>query len=115
MASYIVFDKENKQIPYMHIARDWNNRRSVVGYVVVDTSDWTSTYWMYLNNKNMVHIKPETIRPFNQIEHIKYDLECGVEVILTKKPIYLVDEKSKEDNIIAIINNIDEIPYELWG
>ena len=98
----------------MHIARDWNNRRSVVGYVVVDNSEWHSTYWMYLNKENMVHIRPETIKPFNQIEHIKYDLKDGVKVVLVKKPIYLVDEKSEKDNIIAIINNIDEIPYELW-
>ena len=120
--SVLCFDKENKQEDYKFIARDMNGKL-VIGWIVVE-EPWYSpksawTYWMYSNKYGdggmcggctdlgleRVEVNPETIKPFNQIENIKYDLECGFRV-------ELID---KEDNIVASINYVDKIPYELWA
>lgn len=119
--SVLRFDKENKQEDYKFIARDMNGEL-VIGWIVVEQPWYSSesawTYWMYSNkygNGGMcggctdlglerVEVNPETIKPFNQIENIKYFLECG----------FIVELKDKEDNIVASINYVDKIPYELW-
>jgi hypothetical protein len=31
-----------------------------------------------------------------------------------EKKFYLFDEDAPKDNILAIIHNVNEIPYELW-
>lgn len=127
--SVLYFDKENKQKDYQYIARDMNGKL-VIGWIVVEqpwysrSSDWT--YWMYSNKygngfcggaSNLgferVIVDPATIKPYNQIEQIKYDLEIGMTVQLEKKMYLFGDEP--DDNILAIIHNEDEIPYELWS
>ena len=125
-----IFDKTNKQEDYQFIAKDFEGK-SVIGWIVIE-EPWYSpgtewTYWMYSNRYGSggicggasdfglerVPVNPETIRPYNQIEQIKYDLECGMDVRLEKK-FYLFDEDAPKDNILAIIHNVNEIPYELW-
>lgn len=124
-----IFDKTNKQEDYQFIAKDLEGK-FVIGWIVVEKpwyspeSNWT--YWMYSNRYGngicggasdpgfeRVQINPDTIRPYNQIEQIKYDLECEMDVKLEKK-FYLFDEDVPEDNTLAIIHNVNEIPYELW-
>lgn len=129
-----IFDKTNKQEDYQFIAKDFEGK-SVIGWIVIEKqwyspeSDWT--YWMYFNRYarkygrggfsskasylglERVPINPKTIRPYNQIEQIKYDLECGMDVRLEKE-FYLFDEDPPKDNVLAIIHNVNEIPYELW-
>lgn len=124
-----IFDKTNKQKDYQFIAKDFEDK-SIIGWIVVEKpwyspeSNWT--YWMYSNRYGngicggasdlgfeRVPINPDTIKPYNQIEQIKYDLECGMDVKLEKK-FYPFDEDAPEDNILAIIHNVNEIPYELW-
>ena len=120
--SVMVFDKQNKQDEYRYIARDLKGKL-VIGWIVVEQpwysskSDWT--YWMYSNKYGgggicggctdlgleRVQVRPETIKPFNQIEHIKYDLEHDFDVKL---------EDKFQGNTLAIIHREDEIPYELW-
>ena len=119
--SVLRFDKENKQDEYKYIARDMNGKL-VIGWIVVEKPWYSSksawTYWMYSNKYGSggfcggctdlglerVKVNPETIKPFNQIEHIKYDLEHG----------FRVELRDKEDNVVASINYVDKIPYELW-
>lgn len=124
-----IFDKTNKQEDYQFIAKDLEGK-FVIGWIVVEKpwyspeSNWT--YWMYSNRYGngicggasdlgfeRVPVNPKTIRPYNQIEQIKYDLECGMDVSLEKR-FYLFDEDAPKDNTLAIIHNVNEIPYELW-
>lgn len=97
--SVIYFDKENKQEEYKYIARDMNGKL-VIGWIVIE-QPWYSpsnswTYWMYRNKYGpggfcggasdlgfeRIKVDPNTIKPFNQIEEIKYDLENGFNVEL---------------------------------
>ena len=96
--SVIYFDKENKQEEYKYIARDMNGKL-VIGWIVIEqpwyspSSSWI--YWMYRNKYGpgfcggasdlgfeRIKVDPNTIKPFNQIEEIKYDLENGFNVEL---------------------------------
>ncbi len=127
--SVLYFDKENKQQEYQFIARDMEGKLKI-GWIVVEQpwysreSDWT--YWLYSNKygagfcggaSNLglerTIIDPETIKPYNQIEQIKYDLEIGMTVRLDKK-FYVFDDEAPDDNTLAIIHNENGIPYELW-
>lgn len=127
--SVLYFDKENKQQEYQFIARDMEGKLKI-GWIVVEQpwysreSDWT--YWLYSNKYGAgfcggasdlglerTIIDPETIKPYNQIEQIKYDLEIGMTVRLDKK-FYVFDDEAPDDNTLAIIHNENEIPYELW-
>lgn len=129
--SIIIFDKDNKQQKYQSIARNMNGEL-VVGWVVIGQpwhsreTDWT--YWMYFNKYQSggfcggatdlgltrCMIDASTIRPFTQIEKIKYDLENGFIVRLDKKLICFKDEED-DDNTLAIIEKEEDIPYELWS
>ena len=127
--SVLYFDKENKQEDYKFIARDMNGKLRI-GWIVVE-QPWYSpksawTYWMYSNKYGTgfcggasdlgferTIVDPKTIKPYNQIEQIKYDLEIGFTVRLDKKS-YIFDDKAPDDNTLAIIHNENEIPYELW-
>lgn len=130
VTSVITFDKENKQDNYRFIARDMSGKL-VIGWIVVE-KPWYSpesawTYWMYFNEYGgcgicggasdlglkRTQVNPETIKPYNQIEKIKYDLENGFKIKLLNKYYFNKDEEP-DDNVLAIINNTDEIPYELW-
>lgn len=127
--SVLYFDKENKQQEYQFIARDMEGKLKI-GWIVVEQpwysreSDWT--YWLYSNKYGAgfcggasdlglerTIIDSETIKPYNQIEQIKYDLEIGMTVRLDKK-FYVFDDEAPDDNTLAIIHNENEIPYELW-
>lgn len=96
--SVIYLDKENKQKDYQYIARDMSGKL-VIGWIVIEkpwyspTESWT--YWMYRNRYGpgfcggasdlgfeRIKVDPNTIKPFNQIEEIKYDLENGFNVEL---------------------------------
>lgn len=125
-----VFDESNNQIDYQFIAKTYDGK-SVVGYIVIEKpwysnqSDWT--YWMYINQYGKgicggasdlgltkVMVNPPTIRPYNQIEKIKYLLNNGISVELVRELI-VFDDESGLDNSIMIIDNIDDIPYEMWN
>lgn len=126
--SVLLFDKENKQKDYQYIARDMNGKLQI-GWIVVE-QPWYSpkaswTYWMYWNKYGggffggasdlgleRTEVDPSTIRPYNQVEQIKYDLSIGMTVRLEKNLNPFGD--APEDNILAVINNEIEIPYELW-
>lgn len=47
-----------------------------------------------------------TIKPFTQIEEIKYNLECGMVVKLV--------ENIFDSNPLAIIKKEEDIPYDYW-
>lgn len=120
--SVLYFDKENKQDEYKYIARDAAGKLRI-GWIVVEQPWYTSksawTYWMYSNKYGSggfcggchdlglerIEVNPATIKPFNQIEEIKYDLEQG----------FIVELRDEENNVIAKINYADKIPYELWA
>lgn len=128
--SVIIFDKENKQDDYQFIAKDIDGN-SVIGWIVIEkpwhTSESAWTYWMYTNKYgsggfcggasdlglSRVQVKPETIKPYNQIEEIKCHLEFGMIVRLDRKH-YLFNEDAPDGNTLAVIHNENEIPYELW-
>lgn len=126
----IIFDKENKQDDYQYIARDMNGKLQI-GWIVIE-KPWYShqsawTYWLYSNKYDAggfcggasdlglerIMVDPETIRPYNQIEQIKYNLEIGMTIRLDKK-FYTFSEDAPKYNTLAIIHNVNEIPYELW-
>lgn len=129
--SVIIFDKDNKQQDYQSIARNMDGEL-VIGWIVVEEpwyspeTDWT--YWMYFNEYGQggfcggatdlglsrCMVDRDTIKPFTQIEKIKYDLEIGFTVRLDKKLICFNDEKN-ENNTLAVIEKEEDIPYELWS
>lgn len=117
--SVIYFDKENKQKDYQIVARDYNNKLQI-GWIVVEkpwyssSSSWT--YWLYSNKYGSgfcggaadlgferIPVQPDTIKPYTQIETIKYDLELGMTIELKKELYPFGDEP--EDNLIQVIHN----------
>lgn len=129
--SVIIFDKDNKQQDYQSIARNMDGEL-VIGWIVIE-KPWYSaatnwTYWMYSNDYyprglcggatdlglTRCMVDKNTIKPFTQIEKIKYDLEIGLTVRLDKKLILFKDEED-DDNTLAIIEKEEDIPYELWS
>ena len=116
----IIFDKENKVQDFLSIAKDIDNN-DVIGWIVIERP-WYShedqwKYWIYFTNSckggdnlDRCLVKKETIKPFTQIEEIKHLLDNGLIVILTKEFLY----EERKENILAIITNKNEIPYELW-
>ncbi len=129
--SVIIFDKDNKQQDYQSIARNMDGEL-VIGWIVVEKpwysaeADWT--YWMYSNEYyprgfcggasdiglTRCIVDRDTIKPFTQIEKIKYDLEIGLTVRLDKKLILFKDEED-DNNTLAIIEKEEDIPYKLWS
>lgn len=121
--SVIVFDKYNKQKNYQSIARNLFGEL-VIGWIVIERpwhsteTDWT--YWMYSNEYQPVgtcggainlgltrrEVYKNTIKPFTQIEEIKYNLECGMVVKLV--------ENIFDSNPLAIIKKEEDIPYDYW-
>lgn len=121
--SVIVFDQYNKQKNYQSIARNLFGEL-VIGWIVIEQpwysteTDWT--YWMYSNEYQpggicggamdlgltRCEVYENTIKPFTQIEEIKYALECGTVVKLV--------EDFFDSSPLAIIKKEEDIPYELW-
>lgn len=124
----LILDKENKQQDYQVSARDMNGVLHV-GWLVIEKpwysspKDWT--YWLFSNSYGAggfcggacdlgwkkIIVQADTIRPYNQIEQIKYFLEDDFIVQLYES------NTSRENNkpALAIIHNKDEIPYKLWN
>lgn len=125
-----VFDKTNKQIDYQFIAETWDGK-TIAGWIVIEQpwysnkSDWV--YWIVSNEYGgggicggavdlglkKVAINPGTIRPYTQIEKIKWCLNDGLVVKLVNE-FYIFDEEEPPNNVLAIIHNKNEIPFELW-
>lgn len=127
----ILFNKCNEQYEHKCIARDVDDCW-VIGWLVIEkpinSSNEQWTYWMYLNTYNgtgikdgvvdfglnRVQIKPETIKPYNNVEKIKHELRKGelVELIANVQDVKTNEKKRKT---LSFIRNENEIPYELWG
>ena len=126
--SCLVFDPNNEQKDFQFIAKDMEGRLRV-GWIVVEKPWYSSsdqwTYWMYHNNYGdggfcggavdlgleRFIVNPDTIRPYNQINEIKMDLERGLGIKLLRKPFALDDS---EDNVIVRIEKKEDIPYLFW-
>ena len=125
--SWLVLDKTNSAKNYKYIATEIDTDEEVIGNVVVERPWYTSqdkwTYWMYTNaygsggfcggatdlGLRRVAVYPETIRPYTQIETIKYHLSMDMTVVLAKTSADCVNGKP-----LCTISSEDEIPYELW-
>ena len=125
--SWLVLDKTNSAKNYKYIATEIDTDEEVIGNVVVEQPWYTSqdkwTYWMYTNaygsggfcggatdlGLRRVAVYPETIRPYTQIETIKYHLSMDMTVVLAKTSVDCVNGKP-----LCTISSEDEIPYELW-
>jgi hypothetical protein len=124
----LVFDPDNKQKDFQFIAKDMSGKFRV-GWIVVEKPWYSSsdqwTYWMYHNKYgnggwcggavnlglDRFMIDPDTIKPYNQINEIKMDLERGLGIKLFRKP-YALDDS--EDNLIVRIEKEEDIPFFLW-
>ena len=122
-----MLDKTNSAKDYKYIATEIDTDKEVIGNVVVERPWYTSqdkwTYWMYTNaygnggfcggaidlGLRRVAVYPETIRPYTQIETIKYHLSMDMIVVLAKTSADCVNGKP-----LCTISSEDEIPYELW-
>lgn len=120
----VFFDKKNQQKDYQWIARDLVNNKLTIGYIVVE-KPWYSfrlnwTFWMYSNDyasggfcggaidKDLKRyaVKEETIKPFTQIEEIKYYLETG----------FIVELRDHDNpSFNYFFEKESDIPYELWS
>lgn len=124
----LIFDKNNKQQNYQYVARRLDNNEIVIGYLVIE-KPWYSPveqwiYHMYYNDYSSgglcggssdlglksVKIIPETIKVYNQVSEIERNQEINMPTKLVKK----FNLNLNDDDIIAIINPNDEIPYHLW-
>lgn len=130
--SVIYLDKENKQKDYQYIARDMSGKL-VIGWIVIEKPWYSSleswTYWIFSNKYGpgfcggasdlgfeKIKVDPNTIKPFNQIEEIKYDLESGFFVKLVNKIPYKDDNGlTKYSEVELAIHNKNEIPYYLYN
>lgn len=122
--SVMVFDQTNKQRNYQYVGETYSGD-TVVGSVVYDEGIYIydPRYYIYtsaslntsvggeVNDHNMrrVEVRPDTIRPYTQIERIKEELRKGNCVELVRN---LSDSFS--DKSICTIASEKEIPYKLW-
>ncbi|MGU8679022.1 hypothetical protein ACV3Q3_12760 [Clostridium perfringens] len=125
----LIFDKENKQQDYRYMARDVDNGKLIIGYIVIE-KPWYShkSMWKYYIVKNeyvsggfcggasdlglkKYLVDGETVEVFNQTAEIKYNQEHGFDTKLVDRH----DVNSSKEKEIAIIRVGDKIPYELWN
>lgn len=120
----MVFDQTNKQKHYKYVGETYLGD-TVVGNIVYDagTSTYDPRYYIYdsvnhraflggeVDDHNMcrVEVRPDSIRPYTQIERIKEQLRIGNQVQLIRN-----HSKDSFSDPISIITNEKEIPYELW-
>lgn len=122
--SQITYDALNTQEDYMFIAED-SNGESHIGYVYIE-KPWYSpkSMWLYYIRKEQYNnggfcggaessgfvnilVDGNTIREWNQIEKIKYDLKNGFRVRLVGSALNISEH-------IVEIESLESIPYELW-
>lgn len=124
----VIFDKENKQIDGKYTAITLDGEQAI-GYLVVDKAlgfKDSNKYYLFFNTYirygtmgcekclDSVLVHKDTIKKYTQIEKIKNLLKRGKKVKLIKQ-CHEDGEDDPEDNLIATIEFIYEIPYELWG
>lgn len=121
----LIFDPENKQINFQFIAEDFEGKTHV-GWIVVEQPWYSSksawTYWLYWNSNGpwgdtilrRVFVKPETIRPYTQIEEIKNNLRRGSPTKLVKTLEAFSKTPIDDEDVVAVIHDEKEFPYELW-
>ncbi len=117
--SYLMkYDKENKQVEYMHIARDKNNSALKIGFIVIEKpwyspeSEWK--YYMYSNKYkpggfcggaidkgfSRVEVIRDTIVPYNQATEVLWNMENGID--------------SEFEDIGITVKAEGKFPYVLW-
>ncbi len=120
----MVFDQTNKQRNYQYVGETYLGD-TVVGSVVYDEGDYVydPKYYIYTsakinffkggwvdnNRMRRIEVRPDTIRPYTQVERIKEQLRKGNCVKLVRN---LSDSFS--DKSICTITSEKEIPYKLW-
>lgn len=116
--SVLRFDIENKQKDFQVIANRLDNGEDIIGWVVVE-QPWYSPknrwkYYVFYNEYGSVgmcggavdfgltkvEVDPKTIRPFTQMEEVKYDLRHGFIVRLE-------DVHGREVKTILSLKDID--------
>lgn len=118
------FDQTNEQKYYKYVGETYSGD-VVVGNIVYDggTSTYSPRYYIYasanyrvfsggeVDDHGMcrVEVRPDSIRPYTQVERIKEQLRMG-------NRVKLIRNRSKDsfNEPISIITNEKEIPYSLW-
>lgn len=120
----MIFDQTNKQKYYQYVGETYLGD-TVVGSVVYDEGIYVydPKYYIYtsanlnastggeIDDHNLcrVEVRPDTIRPYTQVERIKEQLRMGHHVKLIRN-----HSKDSFSDPISIITNEKEIPYSLW-
>lgn len=120
----MIFDQTNKQVYYKYVGETYSGD-TVVGNIVYDDGDYVydPKYYIYTsakinsikggwvdnNRMRRIEVRPDTIRPYTQVERIKEQLRKGNHVKLIRSY-----SKDSFDNSVCLITNEKEIPYELW-
>lgn len=110
------FNKRNPQEDYKYMAEDLDGNYQA-GYIIRHDKDYYIAKEIYYINDNfdgtasfdMIAIKPNTIIPFTQIAHIRYNQLHGIDTQLVKN----LDDSIIEESVITIKVK-DKMPYELW-
>ena len=120
--SVYLYDIENKQDDYQVIANRLDNGEETIGWIVIEKpwysppSSWK--YYVFYNKYGSggmcggavdlgltkVEVDPKTIRPFTQIEKVKYDLRHG----------FIVRLEDAHGREVKTISSLKDIDLTLW-